>query len=41
MTTYLAKITIDTSPEKVEHAQHVINNWTRFNPLEIEVIEKL
>jgi hypothetical protein len=35
----LAEITLDANPENKEQAQHVLNNWTKFNPLEIEVIE--
>ena len=39
MTKLLCEIEIDLSPETVANAQHVINQWTRFNPLEIHVKE--
>lgn len=39
MTKVLAEIEIDISPEDENHAQQVLDQWTRFNPLEIKVIE--
>ena len=39
MTKILANITLEASPESVEHVQQVLDGWTRFNPLEIEVLE--
>lgn len=38
----LAEITIpNISPESLEHAQHVLNNDTKFRDYEIKVIEKI
>ena len=33
----LAEIEFDANPETKEHAQHVLDQWTRFNPLQIEI----
>lgn len=39
MTKILAEIEFEGSPETVEHAQVVMDNWTRFNPLTIKVTD--
>lgn len=35
----LATITLDTSPETIEHAQHVIDNDLKFRAWSVEVKE--
>ena len=35
----LAEIELDISPETKEHAQHVLNNETRFRAFNIKVTE--
>ena len=33
----LAEIDIDASPESLNHAQYILDNWTKHNPLKIRV----
>lgn len=35
----LAEIEIDASPQEEQHAQHILDQWTKFNPLEIKIVE--
>lgn len=39
MTKIIAEIELNLSPENKEHAQHVLDQWTKFSPLEITVKE--
>jgi len=41
MTKIICELELNLSPETIEHAQHIIDEWVKNQPVEIKVLKVL